>query len=471
MQIISLQAENFRILRAIEIKPEGPVVTVGGKNGQGKSSVLDAIWVALAGRSKAPPTPIRNGEQKCTIRLDLGEIIVTRTLTAPKEAGKVYTDTVKVESADGKSRFSNPQTMLNELMGQIGFDPFAFVQKKPEDQAAMLLELVPLAIDLEEYARLDAADYLARTNVGRDVTALAGQIAAIAVPDNLPAEPIDREAILGQLSGAADTNTAIERDRMARERRENVLVERLQGATFARTSAESKRQQAAALIVEAESAEASALATENEVEEERSVIASMPPLADPVDTAQLRADLAAAESTNAKIAEAARRAELIEQRDAKVAEQQRLTDMMDAREQERRDALAKARMPVEGLGFGIDAKGKPAVLFNGLPFGDASSAEQIRASTAIAMAGNPELRVLRIKDGSLLDDDARQIIAEMAEAEDFQLWVEVVGTGGVGIVIEDGSIKGAGGPDHDAPPAEEKPAAKGKEKPAQGGLL
>lgn len=471
MQIISLQAENFRILKAVEIKPEGPVVTVGGKNGQGKSSVLDAIWVALAGRSKAPPTPIRNGEQKCTIRLDLGEIIVTGTLTAPKEAGKVYTDSVKVESADGKQRFTNPQTMLNELMGQIGFDPFAFVQKKPEDQAAMLLELVPLSIDLEEYARFDAADYADRTQVGRDVTALNGQIAAITVAADLPAEPIDRDAILTQLSGAADTNSAIERERMRREGLQRAQENRARTAQQDRQRAKELQDEADRLAAAAAAKIADAVAMETEIDEAEKEIDALPPLDQPVDTAQLRADLAAAEQTNAQIAEAARRAKLVEQRDAKVAEQQRLTDLMDAREGERREALAKAKMPIDGLGFAVNEKGKPTVLFNGLPFADASSAEQIRASTAIAMASNPELRVLRIKDGSLLDDDAKAIIAEMAEAEDFQLWVEVVGTGNVGIVIEDGWVKGADGVVVDETPTPKAATKKAAKAPEQGGLL
>jgi recombinational DNA repair ATPase RecF len=70
MKIIQLHAENFKRLGIVEITPEGNVVTIGGNNGEGKSSVLDAIFVALKGRAVAPPKPIRKGEEKCTIRLD-----------------------------------------------------------------------------------------------------------------------------------------------------------------------------------------------------------------------------------------------------------------------------------------------------------------------------------------------------------------------------------------------------------------
>ena len=66
------------------------------------------------------------------------------------------------------------------------------------------------------------------------------------------------------------------------------------------------------------------------------------------------------------------------------------------------------------------------VTYNGVPFSQASSAEQIRVSLAMAMALNPKLRVVRILDGSLLDADSMRQVAEMATAADYQVWVERV---------------------------------------------
>jgi hypothetical protein len=59
----------------------------------------------------------------------------------------------------------------------------------------------------------------------------------------------------------------------------------------------------------------------------------------------------------------------------------------------------------------------------------------------LAMAANPELRVIRIKDGSLLDADNLALIDEIAKNGDFQVWIECVdSTGKVGFYIEDGEI-------------------------------
>jgi hypothetical protein len=82
------------------------------------------------------------------------------------------------------------------------------------------------------------------------------------------------------------------------------------------------------------------------------------------------------------------------------------------------------------------------VLLNGIPFKQASGAEQLRASLAMAIALNPKLRVIRIADGSLLDSDNLALVEAAARENDFQVWIEMVGDGdGRGIVIEDGEVR------------------------------
>jgi hypothetical protein len=66
----------------------------------------------------------------------------------------------------------------------------------------------------------------------------------------------------------------------------------------------------------------------------------------------------------------------------------------------------------------------------------------LRVSVAIGLALNPKLRVLLIRDGSLLDEDSLRLIGEMAEKADAQLWIERVEDGGATVIIEDGSIVG-----------------------------
>lgn len=450
MRIVQFESDNFKRLRAVQIIPDGNVVTIGGKNGSGKSSILDAIYVALVGRSAAPPKPIRAGEEECRIKLHLGDLIVTRKFTA--KDGGTYTDTLKVESADGSQRFNRPQQVLDELLGEIGFDPFAFVMMKPKDQAETLLQMVPLPVDLDELAQADAQDFAARRDVNRDGQALAARLAAIPpVPEDTPAEPVDRDAIVAALGDAANKNTAINTERQRRERAK-------EDANQAIRDSITKADRARAMIAEGERLLEEATNERNQANGVGAEIDALPPLEEFVDTDALRQQLADAEATNAAVQRRAQREAMEKELEELRAKSKGYTDAMAARELSRKNALAKAKMPIEGLAFGVDDAGKATVLFNGQPFEQASTAEQIRASTAIAMAGNPQLRVLRIKDGSLLDDDSMALIASMAEAEDFQLWVEVVRGDGVGIIMEDGAVKGAPEPE----PQPEKPAPKKK---------
>src|ERR1700682_607636 len=109
MKIIALQAENIKKLVAVEIRPDGNLVQIKGKNGQGKTSVLASIWWALSGQANIQGNPIRQGENKAKIRLDMGEVVVTRTFKKYKEGHT--TSSITVENAEGTA-IKQPQTML-----------------------------------------------------------------------------------------------------------------------------------------------------------------------------------------------------------------------------------------------------------------------------------------------------------------------------------------------------------------------
>lgn len=118
LQIVELRASNVKRLTAVTIRPDehGNLVVLSGRNGAGKSSVLDAIAMALGGREQIPAEPIRRGADRAEVVVDLGELVVRRTFT-PSGGG-----TLVVSNRDG-ARFQSPQTMLDALVGRLTFDP------------------------------------------------------------------------------------------------------------------------------------------------------------------------------------------------------------------------------------------------------------------------------------------------------------------------------------------------------------
>lgn len=72
-RIFGVQADNFMRLRSASIRfdPEGHLAVVSGENEAGKTSLLQAIWVALGGPKVAPSDPVHGDADKAEIVLDL----------------------------------------------------------------------------------------------------------------------------------------------------------------------------------------------------------------------------------------------------------------------------------------------------------------------------------------------------------------------------------------------------------------
>jgi hypothetical protein len=111
----------------------------------------------------------------------------------------------------------------------------------------------------------------------------------------------------------------------------------------------------------------------------------------------------------------------------------------------RLNLIQSANIPVEGLTFDEDG-----LLFNSIPLAQCSDGEKLMVSMGISMALNPTMRVVRIKDGSLLGGKNRAILEQMCKDKDFQCWLECVSdrnqyekNGKIGILIEEGEAEGA----------------------------
>ena len=427
LKIISLQAENIKKLVAVEIAPDGALVEITGRNGAGKTSILDAIWWAIEGAKHVQAAPIRKGANKARIKLDLGEVKVTRTFNRGKDDENAVTTSIIVENEAG-ARYPSPQKVLDDLFGVLTFDPMAFLREDPKKQLAMLRGLVP-DVDFAAIDKANAEDFAKRTDANRNAKALRAQAAGIVVPAGLPDEPVDEAALVAELEQAGEQNALIEKRKANRATAEQTRDHLTANAAALVKRANELREQAAELEREADE-------RLKEAQDLTVKLENADPLPDPVDTASVRERIANAAAINRGI-EARERRRQIEGRAADFEDEaERLTAAITERKARVEAAIKAAKMPVAGLGFGDDG-----ALLNGLPLEQASDAEQLRTAVAIAMAMNPTLRVIRVRDGSLLDDGSMKLLAEMAETRGYQVWVEMVNTTGrVGFVIEDGRV-------------------------------
>jgi DNA repair exonuclease SbcCD ATPase subunit len=422
MKIIKLRAENVKKLQAIEITPTENTVVISGRNGQGKTSVLDSIWFALAGKDAMKNTvrPIRDGQKKASVTLDLGEYVVTRSWT---DNDKTY---LKVENKQGAS-FKSPQAMLDALIGRLSFDPLAFAGMDDKAQLKTLMGLVDLPIDP---AALDAKKkgiYDQRTEINREVKRLEGQLAGLKEPSpDVPEEEVSATSVMTELREA---QKVIEENNQQRATLKNWKTE---AENISREIDGIDKELERLTLKKNGLIEAAVMLGEKIEKGEYHVSA----LVDPdLDSYQVK--LAQVEETNAAVRNAKKYFLTLNEMNLQKVASGLMTEQIEKIEQEKEEALKAAKFPIDGLSF--DENG---VTYQGIPFSQCSDAEKLRVSMAMAMALNPQLRVIRITNGSLLDADNMRLINEMASDKDYQVWVEVVdSTGKLGIYIEDGMVK------------------------------
>ena len=142
------------------------------------------------------------------------------------------------------------------------------------------------------------------------------------------------------------------------------------------------------------------------------------------------------EEQNQKAQEYARYKERIEAksklaRDANFAEEH----LLSLRENRQR-LQENLKLPIDDVSFGDDG-----LRVGGIPFEQLSSSEKIKIGLRLGMSANPGLKILFIRDGSLLDKESFKMVKTLAKENDFQVWVETVGGGhGNAVILEEGEV-------------------------------
>jgi recombinational DNA repair ATPase RecF len=406
MKLTQLAVDNFlRIsVAVIDFDPDkAGTVALMGENEQGKSSALNAFETLLAGR-KTPKyaRPVHDGADQASIlatfRDDDGTVLTVR---------RVYkTDgTTRIEVKQDGLKVARPDDILRRLYSHVALDPLAFANSSAGEQAATLIGF--LDFDPTELDKKRANLFATRTDVGYPPAAEVG-------------DRIDVAATAREL----DSVVAQQRDAEALEAAVATAVMR-----HAECTAQVEHARAALAEAEGELANwTSTLASRREAAD--AAVQTVP------DPAPLRERIASAEQHNAAIDEQFRRQKVeAELGDAKNRELM-LTKSIKEVDAAKAAAFAEATMPVPGLTI-EDGE----VYLDGTPFSQTSSGGKLRTSVAIAMALNPELRAIVVRDGSLLDKGNRAIIDQLARDNDFAVLMEIVDDAAAsGVVFEDGQI-------------------------------
>lgn len=419
MKLLRLEIENVKRLKAIRIQPNGNAVIIGGENDQGKSSVLDSIEYLFKGKRAQCERPVREGAEKGTIVGELDDLIVKRTIN--KKGGTYLT----VSNKDGAPRKS-PQAILDKFIGALSFDPLAFTKMDKKAQIETLKRLVGL--DFSEYDKRISELLEKRREANIKARDLEGRYREMPEYPEAPEKEVSISALLNHLGEVQAENLNIRQ----RLREFESAEEALNGAAEELRRREAALEEAKAAVEEAKKNLEEAARARNELE--RSIEDLNPINEDPI-----KEQIKNSEEINRQV-RANAEAFIVKKESEEIKEAARKFDAaIKEIEESKASALEKVSFPVEGLSF--DEGG---VTFNGLPFDDdqIGSAARLKVSVAMGLALNPELKVILIRDGSLLDEKSLAMIAKMAADADAQVWIERVGEGPeCQVIIEDGEEK------------------------------
>lgn len=430
-KVVRVRVQDFTRLRVVDVEPPPDTVQVGGKNGQGKTSLTDAIIAAIGGKRHCPPRPIRLGADRAEILVDVGDFEVLRVFDGERT-------TVRVRSKDG-AEYRSPQKRLDAMLGPC-FDPFGFTQLRPNEQRNLLLEILDLGdFDLEASEDRERAAREDRRDMNRDLKKVEAERDGIGLPANLSPEAPDVSARVAALEAAvkaeADYQARVSdgiRIRQAANEAEaargDVAKRAEDRIVAARKALEAAEQQA---VEEVAQAEAKAKALDQEAKD----IAAALEREEPIDIEGARAAVDEAREYESQVRQRERWRELDKRAECMEKDIKTLEAKIDVESDERSKVLASAGIPVEGL-----TVAEEGLEYRGVPFSQASQAEQIQVAVALLMAKKPRLRFLRVKDASLLDEEHLTLVQDLARNHGCQLWLETVDRDGADLVIEDGQI-------------------------------
>ena len=422
IKILSLVVENFKNIEKTEVDFAGRSAIIIGKNGAGKSSLIQAICSPIDS-NYIPAKPIKKGEERGSIELTIGGNLNGEDETYT--LGLYFSDKHKkgritISNSDGET-VSGGKKLIEEIDGNIGFDIQEFINlgvtsngsiSKPgtQEQIEILKGLMPRDI-LKQMHDLDVEyeeDYTSRADVNREV---------LHAKAKLEGHEYSQEE-LDYYKEAKDTKEIV--SKMSNIEKELENFNRVKSGV--ETLFDSIPLDQEDLLTLKEKVEALEIKIKEDQEKFKKGVAWLDGKIKPsIET--LNDELSDANQHNDKVKEIKElEVSQIAIRELQTSSETK-TKRLEAIKKEKKDIFASSPLPVKDLTF--DDEG---IYFKGLPFVESQhpTSTVIAIGAKIAMALNPNLRMLVIKDGSLLDKKTLKWLIGICEKENYQLFIEKV---------------------------------------------
>jgi AAA15 family ATPase/GTPase len=411
IKITQFELENVKRIRAVKIEPTANGLTIiGGRNEQGKSSVLDAIAWGLGGDKFRPSQATREGSvipPTLNIKLSNGLIV--------ERKGK--NSDLKVSDPTGQK---GGQQLLSGFISELALDLPKFLESSSKEKALTLLKIIGVEQQLATLERQEKETYNRRTVIGQ----IADQKRKFAkeqpyYPD-APKEPVAASELIQQQQDILARNGENQRKRQNLAYLENQAASLQSQMDDLTRKMDDLREKQHSNLSDLHTARMSALDLHDE------------------STAELAQNIANIETINAKVRKNLDRDKA--EMDALDHENQYnvLTAEIDKIRKEKMDLLAGAALPLPGLS--VD---DGELTYLGKHWDCMSGSGRLKVATAIVRRLNPQCGFVLLDKLEQMDLQTLQEFGQWLESEGLQAIATRVSTGGeCSILIEDGYVVG-----------------------------
>lgn len=417
-KIAKLEIENVKRVKALRLEPTKNGLTIlGGKNGQGKTSVLDSIAWALGGNAKRPSQPNREGsvnDPYLKVTMDNGLIV--------ERKGK--NSDLKVTDPSGQN---HGQALLNTFVEELAIDLPKFMDASNKEKANILLKIIGVGDQLHELEMKEKELYDERTAIGRIAKQKEKYADELPYYDDAPDDYIKASELVQQqqeILARNGRNQELRREASnLKDRVENqVNVIQQKQEQIERLQSELAEMQQIHEQTKADLATAQKTASELQDESTKEIednIAEIEEINDRVKTNENK-DLAEDEARKYK------------------RQYEELTDQIESIRDDKNNLLTNADLPLPELSV-EDGE----LIFKGQKWDNMSSSEQLRVSTAIVRQLKPKCGFVLIDKLEQMDQDTLSDFGKWLESEGLQAIAARVSTGDeCTIIIENGEAVG-----------------------------
>lgn len=414
VKINSLELENVKRVKAVKLEPaQSGLTIVGGRNGQGKTSVLDAISWALGGNRKKPSQPHREGsatDPYLHVELTNGLIVERKGKTS---ALKV------IDPAGNKSG----QNLLDQFIEALALDLPKFMESTSKEKAQTLLQIIGVGETIFELEAKEEKLFNQRTSIGQMERQKRGAAEEMQFYPGTPSEPVSAAELIQQQQEILARNGENQRKR-----------ERVTDIEAALASTEHDAQALADRISKLGEQLSQKNADIEKLHEELATAKKSAAALQDESTSEIEASIAAIDETNAKVRTNAARAIAMKDADELKEQYEDLTREIESIRADKMKLLADAKLPLDGL-----TVEKGELIYNGNAWDCMSGSDQLRVATAIVRALKPECGFVLVDKLEQFDPQTLQEFGAWAESQDLQIIGTRVSTGDeCSIVIEDG---------------------------------